>query len=56
VLGYQFARETMDRLGYGELVFDDHHFKNELQFCDAVPMFHACWRWRSRAGCGSASN
>ncbi|NLI20097.1 MAG: putative selenate reductase subunit YgfK [Clostridiales bacterium] len=39
LLGYQFARETMDRLGYGELVFDDHHFKNDLQFVDAVPMF-----------------
>jgi len=39
LLGYDFARRTMDTLGYDELVFDDHHFKSDLQFKDAVPMF-----------------
>ena len=39
LLGYDFARATMDALGYDELVFDDHHFKSDLQFADAVPMF-----------------
>ena len=38
LLGYEFARKTMDTLGYGYLVFDDHHFKDDLQFDDAVPM------------------
>jgi len=38
LLGYDFARKTMDALGYGYLVFDDHHFKDDLQFDDAVPM------------------
>lgn len=38
LLGYDFARKTMDEMGYGYLAFDDHHFKNDLQFEDAVPM------------------
>lgn len=38
LLGYEYARETMDRLGFGYLVFDDYHFNNDLQFEDAVPM------------------
>ena len=37
LLGYEFARKTLDDLGY-ELCFDDHHFKEDLQFGDAVPM------------------
>lgn len=38
LLGYEFARRTMDSMGYGYLVFDDHHFQADLQFEDAVPM------------------
>lgn len=38
LLGYEFARKTMDKMGYDYLVFDEHHFKNDLQFDDAVPM------------------
>lgn len=38
LLGYEFVRQTMDRMGYDYLVFDDHHFQNDLQFWDAVPM------------------
>lgn len=38
LLGYDFARQTMDKMGYNYLVFDEHHFKNDLQFDDAVPM------------------
>ncbi len=37
LLGYEFARKTLDDLGY-ELSFDDHHFKEDLQFEDAAPM------------------
>jgi putative selenate reductase len=37
LLGYEFARKTLDDLGY-DLSFDDHHFKEDLQFGDAVPM------------------
>lgn len=39
LLGYDFARSAMDEMGYDELVFDDHHFKTDLQYSDAVPMF-----------------
>ena len=38
LLGYEFARRTLDNLGYGYLAFDDHHFRNDLQWADAVPM------------------
>ncbi|MDD3409931.1 MAG: putative selenate reductase subunit YgfK [Eubacteriales bacterium] len=39
LLGYDFARQTMDALGYEEVVFDDHHFKADLQLRDAIAMF-----------------
>lgn len=38
LLGYAFTRETMDRLGFDYLCFDDRHFKADLQFADAVPL------------------
>ncbi|MDD3336313.1 MAG: putative selenate reductase subunit YgfK [Eubacteriales bacterium] len=38
LLGYEFARKTMDEMGYDYLVFDDHHFRDDLQYMDAVPM------------------
>lgn len=40
LLGYEFARKTMDDMGYDYIVFDDHHFKADLQFEDAIPMFN----------------
>lgn len=39
LLGYEYARKTLDDLGYDYIVFDDHHFKEDLQFKDAAPMF-----------------
>lgn len=36
--GYEFARDLMDRMGYDYIGFDDHHFNNDLQWADAVPM------------------
>lgn len=39
LLGYRFARETLDSMGYGDLSFDEHHFNDDLQLDDAVPMF-----------------
>lgn len=39
LLGYEFARKLMDDMGYNYIAFDDHHFKNDLQFDDAVAMF-----------------
>ena len=39
LLGYDFCRETLDRLGYDYIAFDDRHFREDLQWEDAVPMF-----------------
>lgn len=38
LLGYDFARSTMDSLGYDYLSFGDFHFNDDLQYKDAVPM------------------
>ena len=38
LLGYDFARETMDSMGFDYLVFGEFHFNDDLQYCDAVPM------------------
>ena len=38
LLGYETARGLLDEMGYGYLSFNDHHFKADLQFSDAVPM------------------
>ena len=39
LLGYDFCRETLDRLGYDYMAFDDRHFREDLQWADAAPMF-----------------
>ena len=39
ILGYEDARHILDSMGYDYVVFDDHHFREDLQWADAVPMF-----------------
>ena len=39
ILGYQTARSILDGMGYDYIVFDEHHFNEDLQWADAVPMF-----------------
>ena len=39
LLGYEFARARLDSLGFDYIAFDDHHFVEDLQWADAVPMF-----------------
>ena len=39
ILGYRDARSILDSMGYDYVVFDDHHFNEDLQWADAVPMF-----------------
>ncbi len=39
ILGYASARAILDGLGFDYIVFDEHHFKEDLQYRDAVPMF-----------------
>ena len=38
LLGYEFARNILNEMGYSYVNFDDHHFNNDLQFTDAVAM------------------
>lgn len=38
LLGYEFARKTMDEMGYDYVAFGDFHFRDDLQYEDAVPM------------------
>lgn len=38
LLGYEFARKTMDEMEYDYIQFGDFHFKDDLQYEDAVPM------------------
>jgi len=38
LLGYEVARKTMDEMGYDYIQFGDFHFKDDLQYEDAVPM------------------
>ncbi len=39
ILGYAYARKTLDDLGFDYVVFDEHHFNEDLQYRDAIPMF-----------------
>ena len=38
LLGYDYARKVLDGLGFDYIAFDDHHFVQDLQYKDAVPM------------------
>jgi putative selenate reductase len=38
LLGYESARRILDDLGYGYISFDDRHFREDLQFGEAVEM------------------
>lgn len=38
LLGYEYARKLMDNMGYDYVAFGDFHFKDDLQYSDAVPM------------------
>ena len=38
LLGYEYARKTLDEMGYDYISFTDFHFKDDLQYSDAVPM------------------
>ncbi len=38
LLGYEFARERLDQMGYDYIAFGRFHFEDDLQYGDAVPM------------------
>lgn len=49
ILGYASARKILDDQGFDYIVFDEHHFNEDLQYADAVPMF-------KRLGAKAAAN
>ena len=38
LLGYEYARDILNKMGYDYVTFGDFHFKDDLQYADAVPM------------------
>lgn len=38
LLGYSFVRATLDQMGYHTIQFDDHHFRQDLAFSEAVDL------------------
>ncbi len=40
ILGYKDARAILDDAGFDYVAFDEHHFNEDLQYADAVAMFH----------------
>ncbi|WP_349669236.1 putative selenate reductase subunit YgfK [Lacrimispora sp.] len=38
LLGYEFARNTLDQMGYDYISFGEFHFLDDLQYEDAIPM------------------
>lgn len=50
LLGYEFARKTMDDMGYDYMVFGDFHFKDDLQYVDAIPMFRRLMKLSDELG------
>ena len=50
LLGYDYARERLDGLGFDYIVFDDKHFREDLQWADAVPMFERLIKLTSERG------
>lgn len=50
MLGYEYTRKTLDDLGFDYMVFDDHHFLEDLQFDEAVPMLQRLQALADRKG------
>ena len=50
ILGYKTARSILDSMGYDYIVFDEHHFNEDLQWADAVPMFERLIKLTSERG------
>ena len=36
LLGYEFARETLNKMGYDYVAFGRFHFEDDLQYEDAI--------------------
>lgn len=52
LLGYNFVRSTMDKMGYDYVCFDNHHFLEDLQYDDAVVMLRRLMALADDTGLG----
>lgn len=50
LLGYDFVRHTLDSLGYDYVSFDEHHFNDDLQLKDAVPLTKSLQEYAKELG------
>lgn len=50
LLGYEFARKTLDQMGYDYIAFGRFHFEDDLQYVDAVPMLQRLMKLSSDLG------
>lgn len=50
LLGYEFARETLDSMGYDYIAFGRFHFEDDLQYEDAVPMLRRLMKLSGELG------
>lgn len=50
LLGYEFARETLDQMGYDYIAFGRFHFDDDLQYKDAVPMLKRLMQCAEKQG------
>ena len=50
LLGYDFVRTTLDGLGFNSIQFPDLHYREDLQWEDAVPMFHRLKKLAAETG------
>ena len=50
LLGYKFVRETLDGLGFNSIQFPDLHYREDLQWEDAVPMFQRLKKLAAETG------
>lgn len=50
LLGYEFARETLDKMGYDYIAFGRFHFEDDLQYADAVPMLQRLMKLSEEQG------
>lgn len=50
LLGYEYARKTMDEMGYDYVAFGDFHFKDDLQYEEALLMFRRLQKLAAEKG------
>lgn len=52
LLGYDFARRTLDKMGFDYIAFGTFHFEDDLQYADAVPLLARMMALADKNGLG----